>query len=331
MKNSLMILCVVTFIFGCKAQGEPSDVLKLIGTIPLDGVEGRIDHMAVDATNGRLFVAALGNNTVEVIDLKTARKTGQITGLKKPQGVAFLPDSNRLVVASGGDGKVRVYDQNQKLIGTVDGLDDADNVRYDPQARLVYVGYGDGALAVIDPTTVQKIADIKLDAHPESFQLEAKGNRIFVNVPDAKQVAVIDRVTKTVVAKWPLGDSVANFPMAVDAERHRLFLGCRRPAKLTVMDTETGKVVASLDCCGDTDDVFYDAARKRVYASGGDGRVSVFEQANSDSYKSVGQTTTAAGARTSLYVPSGDSLYVAVPHRGTQKATMQVFDCRTNN
>jgi hypothetical protein len=230
-----------------------------------------------------------------------------------------------VIVASGEDGKCRVYDAEQKLLGTVGGLDDADNVRYDADAKLAYVGYGDGALAVIDPEAVKRVAEVKLDGHPESFQLEAKGKRIFVNVPSAKQVAVIDREKRAVVAKWDLKDAAANFPMALDEANHRVFVGCRSPAKVLVIDAESGRTVASVDCAGDADDVFFDAARKRVYVTGGDGTVSVIERLGADGYKLVGKVDSAAGARTSLFVPGSGTLYVAVPRRGGQRCELRVF------
>jgi DNA-binding beta-propeller fold protein YncE len=328
MRSHLTVACVVACLLGCQAGAEPTDALRPAGVIPLEGVEGRIDHMAVDAENQRLYVAALGNNTVEVIDLKAGKQVGRITGLKKPQGVAFIPDLSRLVVASGDDGKCRFYDKDRKLLGTIDGLDDADNVRYDAAAKLVYVGYGEGALAVIDPDKLRKVADIKVDGHPESFQLAAKGGPIFVNVPGARHVAVIDREKRAIVAKWPMEGAQANFPMALDEEHHRLFVGCRNPAKLLVLDTETGKAVASLDCAGDTDDVFYDAANSRVYVSGGEGVVSVIEQADADHYRPLGRLATAGGARTSFFISATRSLYLAVPHRGTQRAELRVFEAQ---
>jgi DNA-binding beta-propeller fold protein YncE len=314
---------LLLLLLGRQAKAEPADALKPAGTIPL---EGRIDHMALDAKGRRLFVAALGNDTVEVIDLKTGKQSGRIGGMKKPQGLAYLADLNRLVVASGDDGKVRVYDAHQKLLGTVvDGLDDADNVRYDPAAKLAYVGYGDGALAIIDPEKVQKVGEIKLDGHPESFQLETKGGRVFVNVPDAKHVAVVDREKRAVVPTWPVGRAAANFPMALDEEHHRLFVGCRRPATLIVLDTGTGRTVANVGCAGDTDDVFYDAASRRVYIAGGEGVVSVFEQTDADQYRPLGRVATTAGARTAFFAPDVRTLYVAVPRRGPHSAELRTF------
>ncbi|MEA2711157.1 MAG: hypothetical protein QOF78_3758 [Phycisphaerales bacterium] len=300
--------------------------MKLVQTIPLDGVEGRFDHFGVDAAGKRLYVAALGNNTIEVIDLATNTRADSVKGLKKPTGVRVIPGSGKVVAASGDDGKVRVFDGKLKLLGAVEGLDDADNVRIDVPGKLAYVGYGDGAIAIIDPERVTKIGEVKLDGHPEAFQLETQGNRIFVNVPSAKHVAVIDREKRAVITKWPIRDAAENFPMALDESRHRLFIGCRKPAKVLVLDSETGRTVASVDCCGDTDDLFYDAAARRIYVSGGEGCISVIAQDDADHYRQLGNVATAPGARTSLYVRELGQLYLAVPHRGApQRAEVRVF------
>jgi DNA-binding beta-propeller fold protein YncE len=211
------------------------------------------------------------------------------------------------------------------LLGTVDGLDDADNVRYDPQAKLLYVGYGGGALAVIDPEKAAKVADIKLDGHPESFRLETNGNRIFVNVPRAGEIEVVDRATRQVVAKWPMKSAKSNFPMVLDEDHHRLFIGCRSPAKMLVLDAQTGATVSEVDCISDTDDLFYDAANKRVYISGGGGSITVVEQTDADHYQVVETIKTASGARTSFFSPDTGQLYLAVPHRGDQPAEIRVY------
>ncbi len=311
----------------CHAE-SPADqsAVRLVTTISLDAVQGRIDHMALDTQGKRLYVAALGNNTVEVIDLEQGKRTGRIEGLKKPQGVAVLPESDQLVVASGEDGKCRKYAATQKLLGTIDSLDDADNVRYDPTAKHVYVGYGDGALAVIDAEKFARLASIKLAGHPEAFQLETTDKRIFVNVPDAGHVAVVDREKRAVIATWPINEAQANFPMALDEPHHRLFVGCRKPAKLLVVDTENGKTLAALDCCGDTDDVFYDGANRRVYVVGGEGCVSIFSQVDADTYKLAEKVTTAPGARTALFSRPLGRLFVAVPRRGAQPAQIRVYE-----
>ncbi len=278
MRHLLSTILAVTCVTGCSPK-TADDPLTLSRTIALEGVSGRIDHMAIDLEGKRLFVACLGNNTVEVLDLAAGRRAGTITGLKEPQGVVFVPESGRIVAANGGDGTVRFYDgKTLQQVKTIDFKDDADNLRYDPAGKRIYVGYGSGAIGVLNAETGERTADIKLPGHPESFQLEARGDRIFVNVPTARQVAVVDRRKAAVVAAWPLKGVGANFPMALDEGNHRLFIGCRTPARLLVLDTESGNVVAALDCAGDVDDVFYDPAAKRIYLSGGEGRLTVLAQ-----------------------------------------------------
>ncbi len=295
-------------------------------TIPLPGGEGRFDHLAVDVRAKRLFVAALGNNTLEVLDIDAGKRLQSITGMHEPQGVGFVPELHRIYVANGKDGKVRIFDAaTLKPAGEVEMGEDADNVRYDPARKMLWVGYADGVLGSLNPATGKRAGDIHMDAHPESFQLEKNGTRIFVNVPDAGEIEVADREKKVIAAKWAVKGAGANFPMALDDANHRLFAGCRKPAKVLVFDTETGKTVAEFSCPGDTDDVFYDAARKRLYVIGGEGFVEAFTQKSPDEYQSAGKTATAAGARTGLYVPDMSRLFVAVPHRGNQGAEVRVY------
>jgi DNA-binding beta-propeller fold protein YncE len=300
--------------------------LELETTIPLPGVNGRIDHLAADAGGQRLFVAALGNNTVEVIDLKAAKRVRSLAGFHEPQGLAWLPEFNRLVAANGGGGKCDILDGSTfEPVKNVNFGDDADNVRYDAKAKRVYVGYGKGGLGIISAGDGSKAGEIKLAGHPESFQLEKNGSRIFVNVPGTQQVAVVDREKNSVVATWPLKEARANFPMALDEANARLFIGCRAPAKLVVLDSKTGRVVATAGIDGDTDDLFYDAKRKQIYVVCGAGVIDVFRQESADAYSALGKVQTAAGARTGLFVPDLDWLFVAVPHRGGQGAEVRVF------
>ncbi len=223
---------------------------------------------------------------------------------------------------------VRAYDNAMKVVASVSGLEDADNVRYDPDQKRVYVGYGKGALAVLATDKLTKLGDIPLDGHPESFQLEQRSDRIFVNVPTAKQVAVIDRKQQSVVARWPITEAEANYPMALDEEHRRLLVVCRKPARLLVLNTDCGKVVADLECCGDADDIFLDPARKRVYITGGDGNVSTFEQTDSDHYQPLSRISTRAGARTSLYDLRSGRLFVAEPKRDGAEAELRIFRAR---
>ena len=320
----LWVTMLCSLALGARA-GEPSP-LRLLRTIALPDVKGRIDHFTVDTTGQRLFVAALGNNSVEVLDLKAGKRLRSISGCNRPQGVLFLPKGNLLFVANGGDGKLRIYDCSsfQPLV-TVGALDDADNLRYDPKANRVYLGYGGGALGVINPVTGVLTGSIPLLGHPESFQVEQGGDRIFVNVPGAQQVAVIDRQTRTLLEAWLLPEAQANFPMALDETDHRLLVGSRNPARLVVLDTTAGKAVSELAISGDTDDLFYDAQRKRLYASCGEGFIDVIAQRGPDRYELMEKVPTAPGARTCLFSPDLNQLYLAVPRRGEPPAEIRVY------
>jgi DNA-binding beta-propeller fold protein YncE len=308
------------------AQRSGQIPLRLEKTIPLHGVEGRIDHLSVDIVGQRLFVAALGNSSVEVIDLKAGARIHSITGLKEPQGIAYYPPAHALFVASGGDGTTKVFDTSSfRLTKTIQHGDDADNVRLDEVNKQIIVGYGDGALSILD-TDGKQLGEIKLDAHPESFQLERNSSRVFVNVPKKEHVAVVDRAKRTLIARWSLAGNQANFPMALDENGRRLFVVCRKPARLLVFNIDSGKVVAQLDCVGDSDDIFYDSKRKRIYASGGEGAISVYAQRDADHYEQIAKLATASGARTGLFVASLSRLFLAVPHRGEQSAAIRVYE-----
>jgi len=308
-------------------RAEDSVSLKLIKTIPMPDVKGRFDHFAMDVKGQRLFVAALGNNTVEVFDLKAGKQLRSIAGCNKPQGLLYLPKGNLLFVANGGDGRLRIYDCSSfNPLVTIGSLDDADNLRYDAKLDRVYVGYGDGALGVVNPVTGVLTGSIKLLGHPESFQLEQEGNRIFANVPQAGHVAVIDRQTRTVLEAWLLPGAQANFPMALDERDHRLFVGCRNPARLVVLETTSGRTVTELPISGDTDDLFYDAQRKRIYVSCGEGFLDVIEQRDADSYRLLEKISTVPGARTSFFSPELDQFYLAVLRRGEKPAEIRVYD-----
>jgi hypothetical protein len=320
-----ILLCAAWAAFAAQAEAQSAPPLRLVQTIALPGVEGRIDHLAVDATGQRLFVAALGNNTLEVVDLRAGKRTHSLGGLHEPQGVAYAPESQRLFVANGQDGACLIFDaRSLRPLGRVAFSEDADNVRYDAKGHI-FVGYGAGAIGIVEAASGKRLGDWRLAGHPESFQLEANGTRIYVNVPTADHIAVRERNQKGKVTTWPLRGARANFPMALDEADHRLFIGCRDPAKLLVYDTKSGREITRLDIGGDTDDVFYDAAHKRLYVSCGAGVLDVFRQNDPDHYTAMAHLPTAAGARTSLYVPTWARLYLAVPHRGRQQAEIRVY------
>ncbi len=326
MRLHALMSTLVLPLFQAGSQPAP---LTVVGSIDLPGVEGRIDHLAYDAGGQRLFVAALGNNTVEVLDLKNSTHLKTLPGFREPQGIAMLPDVKRVAVANGQGAGLQLLDAGDFRLGKVIPLgEDSDNVRYDALTKRVYVGFGSGALAAISSADGKVIGEAELAGHPESFQLEHSGPRVFVNVPTADQIAVVDRTAMKVAATWPVLGAKSNYPMALDEAHHRLFIGCRRPAKVIVYDTTTGKPMTSFDIVGDTDDLFYDVARKRLYVTGGEGFIDIFEEPDANRFTRTAHLPTSAGARTSLFVPELNRLYLAVPHRGTQKAEVRIYEAR---
>lgn len=327
MKMLKPLLALVLFNVIPAALGAGNMVLELVADIRMPNVKGRIDHLGVDVQNNRLFVAALGNDTVEIVDLKANRPSKSISGFGEPQGVLYLADRNRVYVSNGTADRVDLLDAHSlEPLKRLEALRDADNIRYDDAARKVYVGYGNGALTVLDPSSERITGSIRLSAHPESFQLERSGTRIFVNVPRAGHVAVVDRMKNAVIATWETPGASNNYPMALDEATGRLFVGARKPAVMLVYDTSAGKVVAKYPIGEDTDDIFFDSARKRVYVICGEGRVDVFQQESADRYAFVGSTKTSAGARTGLFVADTSRLYVAARARATSPARILVYE-----
>jgi DNA-binding beta-propeller fold protein YncE len=320
-------LSVVALVTGVPlAHADAAAPLRPAQVIALPGVEKRIDHLAVDVGGQRLFVAALGNGTLEVIDLKAGKRVRSVPGLKEPQGVAYLPDLHKVVVANGGGSVVAFEDSSFRPLVTLDGIEDADNLRFDAAARQLYVGYGDGALGIIDPATMKRLGDIKLPGHPESFRLEQGSPRVYVNVPTTREVLVVDRQKRTIVSHVPLGGLAKNYPMSLDEAHHRLFVGTRQPPRVLVLDTQSGRRITDVPCVGDTDDLFYDSQRDRLYVIGGEGFVDVFDTSAPGRYQRLAHLPTAAGARTGLWVPELHRLFVAAPHRGGQEAAIHVFE-----
>jgi YVTN family beta-propeller protein len=307
------------------AQSADTGPLQLEAKIPLGDVRGRIDHMAVDLKRQRLFVAELGNDSLGVIDLANRKLIRTITGLKEPQGVGYEPSTDMLYVANAGDGSVRLFEgSDYNSAGRIELGSDADNIRVDAAAKQIFVGYGSGALAIIDSSTRKRVGDISLQAHPESFQIDPDTSQIFVNVPDARGIAVVDRVSQKQIGKWPLADRGANFPMALDHMRREILVIFRAPAELGVFSMTDGKPIATTETCGDADDLFIDAKRARVYVSCGAGFLDVLEPKEA-TYRRIARIPTVSGARTSLFVPEMDRLLVAVRASSGEPAAIWMF------
>jgi hypothetical protein len=292
--------------------------LMLRTRIPLPGVYGRIDHYGWDTKRDNLIVSALGNDTVEIIN--SWKRVHSITGLEHPQASVYVPGIDRIVVSSQS-GKLRFYDaEGFALLKTLDfGANaDVDNMRYDAASKYVFVGYGRGArgaLAIVDPAGMERMSEFKLGSHPESFQLENDGPRIFVNLPDQEAIGVIDRKTG-VVTKWQIPGHGNTHAMALDEAHHRLFTAALQPGRFTVVDTESGAVVASLPCVLGVDDLWFDAARQRIYAPGS-GAIDVFQQVDPDHYAAFAHVVVGAGAGSTsfhLKTRTQDSLFMSWPN-----------------
>jgi len=341
MKKSLAVSLVavatlgVLTIWGSKnalAQMQARDLLplQLEEQIPVPGVAGRLDHFTADAKRKRLFVSALGNNTVEVIDVFAGRVIHSIKGFAQPQGPLYVSGFDKLYVANAEDGKVRVYDgATYNLRKTIEFGKDPDNLRYDEDSKTVFVGFGeeDGGIAMVDPRTDARIGRVyKTEGHPESFQLEAEGGRIYVNVPDAGNVVEsIDRKSG-VVTKWPLKGLRGNYAMALNEADHRLFTITRKTPMMVVLNTETGSEVTRLRAAGECDDVFFDASRKRIYVIGGEGIISVFQQNDPDHYELISNVPSGIGIRTGYFFAKRDRFYVGVPAKGSEPAQIWTFE-----
>jgi YVTN family beta-propeller protein len=317
----VVALCLCLF----PAAVHAAELLELETKIPLGEIKGRIDHFAIDLDRQRLFVAELGNDSVGVIDLKERKVIRTITGLSAPQGLGFVTETDTLYVANAGDGVVHLFKGDDLAPdGTIDLKEDADNIRVDAQRHRVYVGYGDGALAVIDPLTKSRIADIPLKGHPEGFQLAHLAGLIFVNVPDAEQIAVIDTASGKQVMTWPTREARANFPLALDSEAIQVLVGFREPARLMAFDADEGKLLANVELCGDTDDIFADAKRERVYVSCGAGFIDIFAR-HDRVYSLMARMPTVSGARTAFFSPELDRYFLAVRAADNEPAAVWLY------
>ena len=325
MTRRLLSAAAVAALAGsCDAQTPPSGPapLALERTISLPDVAGRIDHLAYDPQRRRLFVAELGNGTIEAVDLASGRVASRISGLGEPQGVAWLPGVGELAVASG-DGSLRFYSGNDlRPVAAIALGGDADNLRVDPRSGMLVVGFGAGTLATVDPVSHAVVRRLPLPAHPEGFRLD--GDAVYVNLPDVGRIAAGDLASGTLTESWSTGLRQLNFPMALEPTSHRLAVAFRLPARLALIELPSGEYRQVLATCGDSDDLFFDAPRRRLYVVCGSGEVDTFE-AGPDIYRHISRIATRPGARTGLFVPEEDRLFIAARRRGGDEAAILVF------
>lgn len=319
------LLLSAALLLGSLVKVQAADAPLVLETkIPLGAVSGRIDHLAVDVKRQRLFVAELGNDSLGVIDLAVGKVLRAIAGLQEPQGVGYEPSSDTVFVTNAGDGSARIFrGEDLSPAGRIDLGDDADNIRVDIPQKRVLIGYGKGAVAVIDPANQIKAADFRLSGHPEGFQIDGSGTQIYVNVPDSREVAVVDLPNAT-VRSVPTDGLHGNFPMAVDAGAKRILTVFRSPPTLVALASPGWGIVTKTETCGDADDLFVDAKRQRVYVSCGEGVIDVLEM-RGDAYARLAKVPTVSGARTALFVPELDRLFVAVRAASREPAAIWVF------
>lgn len=298
-----LLLCGSVIL--CKGQtASGASHLHLIRTILLPDVEGRIDHMDANLKDQVIYVAAHGNNSLEVVDLNSGKILHSIRGLSEPQGIGYVPQTKELLVANGGNGYCYFFNTRTfEKTGSIPLHSDADDVRYDSIEKKLYVGFDQGAIAVIDAITHKQLAIIKLPAHPESFQIDPALNRLYINIPDANMVAVADLTRSTIMDKWERTNPAANFPMALDSVHHLVFVGYRNPARLIIYDGKSGKEVSNFKMTGDADDLYYDYKTNRILVSGGSGTIDIFKRQSGNLFIPLESIPTRNGARTSLFIP----------------------------
>jgi DNA-binding beta-propeller fold protein YncE len=342
--KKIFSMCSTTLLFllapisGTNAQEKAP--LRLVQTIPMPNVKGRMDHLGVDVKGKRLFAAALDNNTLEVIDLKAGKRVHSIPGQSKPQGVFYSADFKRLFVCNGNDGTCKIYSGNDfKLIDSLSLGTNPNHVGYDPETKYLYVGIGipdskAGALAIIDTRTNKHIGDIRTDVHPGGIKIEKSGARIFVTLSKVPKLGVVDRKKREQITTWPV-TGVPTIPsLAFDETHHRLFGGSRNPPLLTVLDSESGNQITQLEGVDGIDDLWYDAGRNRIYASGGresdagtiPGFVYVYHQSDADHYELIAKVPTRPNSQTSIWVPQLNRYYVSASANDKEDAAILVFE-----
>jgi WD40 repeat protein len=333
-QHAIWFIYLLAFLLAHNVMAQGNQPLRLVQKISLPGVQGLLDHIAVDVKGKRLFIPANGENqnTIEVIDLKAGKRISSIPGLSHPQGTFYSANLNKLFVTNGTDGTCKIFRGDTfKLIENLPlgppGTN-ANQVGYDPDTKYLYVGLGDknsGALAIVDTSSNQHIGDIKTDARPGWITFEKSGPRVFTNLSGATKLAVIDKKKRQVIATWPVAGAKNNGPLALDESHHRLFLATREPPMLIVFDAESGKQITQLDSVPNIDGLWYDSARKRIYATG-DGAIAVYDQRNADDYMPMVKVASELNSQPSIWVPQFNRLYISIPQDGDREAEILVYE-----
>jgi DNA-binding beta-propeller fold protein YncE len=336
MKRPIGLCLSLIFALALATVAEDNSPLKLVTTTPLPGFSGDFDHFALDLKGKRLFLTAEDHKTVEVFDLE-GQHTHSITGFGQPHAALFLPESNNLIVTDGDDdfGRVElVSGEDYKIVSTIKLPNGVDSAVFDPTSQHYYVASGGEEsakthlLTIIDTKTFKQVGNITLPGNEsEAMAVDKEGKEMYVSLRAINEVGVVDLKKRKVVARWPIPGATTANSLVLDEVNHRLFVATRKPPKLFVFDTGTGKVVTSLPCAPLHDDMWFDAARKRIYVTGSE-KTTVFEQQDADHYTHIADVPTAFRAKTSILVPELNRLYIAVSGKGKPdaKLALQVYD-----
>ena len=332
----VMVAVLLFACFGSVASVFADEPLRLLGRTYVPGFEGDFDHFAMDMKGNRLFLAGEEKGTLEVFELKSGKHLKTVTGLDSPHAIHYLADRNRIIVTDSGDGMSKVLDgKTYAVVGTMKLVPGADVMTYDPSTRHLWVVTGgknasakmkDTTVSIVDPGSGKVLGDVKFDTDfTEGIVAEQKGDRVFINVAGKHQVAVVDKKTRKVIATWPVKEGENNAPIALDEASKRLFVVTRKPFRLVVIDTDSGKSVASFEAPQRTNELMFDQANKRLYLTGDD-HVAVFQQDDADHYREIARVASDKGAKTAILVPELNRLYVAVAGKGATKASVLQYE-----
>jgi DNA-binding beta-propeller fold protein YncE len=325
---------------GTGLRAQATDQFRLVRTVALAGAKGHFDHFGFDAKRGRLFATLQQQGVVQVLDAATATVTGAIAGLGKPHAVLYRADMDRLFVTDGDHnrGRVHIVDGTSlKILKTIDLAPGAEQFGYDPTSRLMYVANGGhdagaayGFVSVIDTDKGEKRADIRIETpNLEGVAAEASGRRVYVNDRLHSKVVVIDAAQQRITAQWQISTAKLNVALALDEERHRLFVGCRS-GQIVVIDTQTGAEHAALPIGEGVDDLFFDPASRRIFAAtgAGGGGVEAYRQQDPDHYDMVGKAASAPGGKNGVYAPQLARYFVGAPDSEATPPAILVFDVK---
>ena len=330
MRKSLMILLTLIATFALKVESGPASPLKLVRTIPMPGITGRFDAFGIDVKGHRLFVTPLDHKTVEVYDLKTGKLIHSIPGIEKAHAVLYRGDLDEIFVTDGPAGSLKIFKGNKyKLVKTVDQLAQPDGILYDPSVHLLYIITGgenaklDYSLsAIVDTDKGTHVGDIRVEGGTiEEMRLEKSSPRLFIVNREKNQIDVIDRNKRTILTSWPLTLGKVPVGLASDESTHRLFVGCRSEV-IVVLDSASGKEITSVPISKGIDGMVFDPSTKRIYSEANTGAIDVYEETDSDHYRSLGTTPIGTPAKPGLLVPELNRYFVATPQHDSVEAAI---------